>query len=144
MEAIRKFEIRNSKFETNPKIQIIKFPKRCFQFLSMRCFLISSTPHLPIPLSPHFFSLISPSPYLLTSFPLSPYHPINAPLSPDSRNSLFEKCAQFEPVWRCKPQEGSPRHPIPYIKVETFSPFNLFLHLIRKVRVAENDDLKPL
>jgi hypothetical protein len=55
----------------------------------------------------------------------------------------FCKPAELEPIGRRKTQKRPPGFPIPYIKIKAFSPIDLLLHLIRKVRVAEDNDLNP-
>jgi hypothetical protein len=42
-----------------------------------------------------------------------------------------------------KTQKRPPGFPISYIKIETFFAMDLLLHLIREVRMAEDNDLNP-
>jgi hypothetical protein len=46
-------------------------------------------------------------------------------------------------IGRDKTQKGPVKHPIPHVVVETSPPINPLLNLLRKMGVAEDDDLKP-
>jgi hypothetical protein len=45
---------------------------------------------------------------------------------------------------RSEPQESSMGHPVPDIEIKASLSIDPFLHLLRKMGVAEDDDLKPL
>ena len=47
-------------------------------------------------------------------------------------------------IRRRKPQIGPVCHPVSYIQVETFPPFNPFFNLFRKMGMAKENDLKSL
>jgi len=50
---------------------------------------------------------------------------------------------QLKSIGRGKAQKGPVKHPIPHIVVETSPPINPLLNPLRKMGVAEDDDLKP-
>jgi hypothetical protein len=50
---------------------------------------------------------------------------------------------QLKTIGWSETQEGSVNHPIPHIIIEASPSVDPLFHLLRKMRMAEDDDLKP-